>query len=293
MEVEAGRRRLRYPLLETQVAALLPSSFTVGGCGGVAQAGQDCVTVFNETNFFSEEYHCQSSDSGVAHWGVDGELRIWDVESVDGFLLHFGFLNRGSLSVGDRVHLKVDEERRTCISSNHTSAHLLNFGIDQIFLGASRPDTDTDPGPSESRGASSSRICRVKPDALIMEFSAGGQIPDAEITQIENLVNLMIYHQVPVYGENLSVKEATSLGLALTPPEDPLGPDDLSRFDVPLDSAEESGIDPLWSGTNKNRDVSTGPLARPFARTAHSFACSGLLALLAPSVALTRGKVNF
>ena len=83
------------------------------------------------------------------------------------------------------------------------------------------------------------------------------------------------------------MKEATSLGLALTPPEDPLGPDDLSRFDVPLDSAEESGIDPLWSGTNKNRDVSTGPLARPFARTAHSFACSGLLASLAPSATLT------
>ena len=33
----------------------------------------------------------------------------------------------------------------------------------------------------------------------------------------------------------------------------------------------------LWSGTNRNRDVSTGPLARPFARS------------LAP---LTRGKVN-
>ena len=26
----------------------------------------------------------------------------------------------------------------------------------------------------------------------------------------------------------------------------------------------------LWSGTNKNRDVSTGPLARPLTRTAHS-----------------------
>ena len=29
----------------------------------------------------------------------------------------------------------------------------------------------------------------------------------------------------------------------------------------------EAEIDPLWSGTNKNRDVSTGPLARPFARS--------------------------
>ena len=44
----------------------------------------------------------------------------------------------------------------------------------------------------------------------------------------------------------------------------------------------------LWSGSNKNRDVCTGPLARPFARTAHLFACFGLLASLAPSAALTR-----
>ena len=38
----------------------------------------------------------------------------------------------------------------------------------------------------------------------------------------------------------------------------------------------------LWSGTNKNQDVSTGPLARPFARTAHSFTRS--LTLLTPSL---------
>ena len=30
---------------------------------------------------------------------------------------------------------------------------------------------------------------------------------------------------------------------------------------------EEIHGDALWSGTNKNRDVSTGPLARPFARS--------------------------
>ena len=45
----------------------------------------------------------------------------------------------------------------------------------------------------------------------------------------------------------------------------------------------DSGIDSL----------STGPLARPFARTAHSFACSRLLALLAPSAALTSSLAPF
>ena len=44
---------------------------------------------------------------------------------------------------------------------------------------------------------------------------------------------------------------------------------------------------PLWARKIKNPDESTGPLARPFACTAHSFACSTLLASLARSAALT------
>ena len=43
----------------------------------------------------------------------------------------------------------------------------------------------------------------------------------------------------------------------------------------------------LWSKMDKNTDVSTRPLARPFNRTDHSFAYSGLLALLALSAALS------
>ena len=52
----------------------------------------------------------------------------------------------------------------------------------------------------------------------------------------------------------------------------------------------------LWSTTSKNRDGSSGPLARPFAcllvrsftRTTHSFACSALLASLMHSGAHIR-----
>ena len=42
-----------------------------------------------------------------------------------------------------------------------------------------------------------------------------------------------------------------------------------------------------WGRTAKNWDVSTGQLTRPFAGTAHSFACFGLLASLAPYAVLT------
>ena len=33
------------------------------------------------------------------------------------------------------------------------------------------------------------------------------------------------------------------------------------------DDDDDDDDDALWSGTNKNREVSTGPLARPFARS--------------------------
>ena len=158
--------------------------------------------------------HCQSSDSGWANWGIDGELQIFDVESVDGFVLHFGFVHRGTLSVGDRIHLKVDsktkrpisdaeplfifplliavirssifqidENKRTATSRSHTAAHLLNFGLDQIF-----PETISENGAS--------RVCTIEPDTLIMEFGTTTNVTDSETTKMENLVNLMMYHQV-------------------------------------------------------------------------------------------------
>ena len=50
----------------------------------------------------------------------------------------------------------------------------------------------------------------------------------------------------------------------------------------------EDDDDAQWARSTKNPDVSTGPFGCPLARTAHSFACSALLALLARSAALTR-----
>ena len=55
-----------------------------------------------------------------------------------------------------------------------------------------------------------------------------------------------------------------------------------------VNDSKEGGAGALWSRSTKNQDVSTGPLARPFARTVQCFACSTLLALLERSAALIR-----
>ena len=64
----------------------------------------------------------------------------------------------------------------------------------------------------------------------------------------------------------------------------------------------KNGIPALWSRITRNPDISTGPLARLFARTTHTFAYSALLTWLARSTALIHllasshsqalGKVN-
>ena len=54
-----------------------------------------------------------------------------------------------------------------------------------------------------------------------------------------------------------------------------------------LEGAEDGGKEKKKKD-DEDDDVSTGPLARPFAHTAHSFAFSALLALLTRSAALIR-----
>ena len=68
----------------------------------------------------------------------------------------------------------------------------------------------------------------------------------------------------------------------------------LATFRASMAAAE------LWSGTNKDRDVSTGPLARPFDRSLAPLTCSLARSLrsLPCSLAhfphsLARGKVNY
>ena len=59
----------------------------------------------------------------------------------------------------------------------------------------------------------------------------------------------------------------------------------------------QQGDAALWSGTNKNQDVSTGPLVRSFARTARSLAPhysrTPLCSLAHFAHSLARGKVSY
>ena len=66
-QVDAKTRTLRYPVLETKVAALLPSSSS-GGHQHLVREGNDCVSVFDETNFFSDE--CKESSSSHLYKSV-------------------------------------------------------------------------------------------------------------------------------------------------------------------------------------------------------------------------------
>ena len=60
---------------------------------------------------------------------------------------------------------------------------------------------------------------------------------------------------------------ALKLGDAGAEPETPPSPKAGATSAGAVSTGADVGADALWSGTNKYRDVSTGPLARPFARS--------------------------
>jgi hypothetical protein len=46
-----------------------------------------------------------------------------------GYVLHIADVSKGVVSVGSNMMVKVDYERRDCITPNHTFTHVLNFAL--------------------------------------------------------------------------------------------------------------------------------------------------------------------
>ena len=79
------------------------------------------------------------SDTGTIEF-KDGEgntsmiFEVTDVQVYAGYLLHMGFVKKGSgLEVGDSVVCKVDYDRRRDIAPNHTMTHVLNAALRQVI----------------------------------------------------------------------------------------------------------------------------------------------------------------
>ncbi len=110
---------------EAQVIALIKDGVETQG----AEVGDDVTILTNQTPFYGESGG-QMGDSG----------RIWKPESLEAEIkntakplgrlhAHDAKITKGKITVGETVHLAIDEDRRARIRANHSATHLVHAAL--------------------------------------------------------------------------------------------------------------------------------------------------------------------
>ncbi|XP_035678834.1 alanine--tRNA ligase, cytoplasmic-like [Branchiostoma floridae] len=155
--------------------------------------GQECGVLLDRTNFYAEQGG-QIYDEGylVKEEDEETEFTVKNCQVRGGYVMHIGTLV-GTLKVGDKVKLFVDEARRRPIMSNHTSTHVLNFALRQVL------------GEADQRGS------LVAPDRLRFDFSAKGAMTTAQIKEAEKICNEIIKKNEQVYAKEAALAQAKAI----------------------------------------------------------------------------------
>lgn len=156
--------------------------------------GQSGALVLEHTPFYAEKGG-QVGDAGFIR-SDNSEFVVTDTAAGPGdSVIHHGKLNRGSLKAGEAVTAEIDQCRRKDIARNHTATHLLHISLRQI-LGTH----------AQQRGS------LVHPERLRFDFSHLKPLTDEELVKIEEMVNLHIRADLPVWDETLPVRQAIESG---------------------------------------------------------------------------------
>lgn len=157
------------------------------------EAGQSAVVILDNTPFYAE-MGGQIGDSG----NLQNETVYFDVKDTQKYgqvFGHIGELTRGTLSVGQTVNAKVDEQRRQNTSLNHSATHLLHSALRQVL------------GDHVAQKGS-----LVQDHALRFDFVQPEAISKAQLAEVERLVNFHIRANHPIVTEEMDIESAKAKG---------------------------------------------------------------------------------
>ena len=157
------------------------------------EAGTDAAVILSETPFYAESGG-QVGDTGELDG--DGNFTVDDTQKGgDGFFLHMGTLEQGTLRVGSTVTAKVDAQRRMAIMRNHTSAHLLQAALRKVL------------GDHVHQAGQ-----LVNADRCRFDFSHFSAMTAQELEKVEQLLNAEVFAALPVTMEEMAIDDAKKLG---------------------------------------------------------------------------------
>lgn len=156
--------------------------------------GMEGTVLVNETPFYAT-MGGQKADTGVIITS-DGEFLVEDTVKLQGTKIgHIGKVIRGSVHTGEKVTLKVDEERRNLTANNHSATHLMQKAL-RIVLG----------NHVEQAGSF------VDQDKLRFDFTHFSPMTEEEISRVEEIVNEEIAKGLKVVTSEMTLEEAKKTG---------------------------------------------------------------------------------
>jgi alanyl-tRNA synthetase len=158
-----------------------------------AVAGTLVQIALDRTPFYAESGG-QVGDRGYIS-GPELLVRINDVQKESNIFIHVGQIERGSLSVGDRVTAQIDLACRRRAQAHHTATHLLQAALKKIV-----DDTIAQAGSL------------VAFDRLRFDFHCPRALTSEEVQQIEEQVNTWIAEAHAAQISVMSLSEAKAKG---------------------------------------------------------------------------------
>ncbi len=159
-----------------------------------AQAGDDVLIVLDHTPFYAESGG-QAGDAGELRnpsTRVVVEDTIKVQASVHG---HHGRVVEGTVSVGDVFTARVDGERRLRTVRNHSATHLMHKALREVL------------GEHVQQKGS-----LVTAERTRFDFVQNTPLSDAQVAQVEALVNAEILANAATQSRVLPIEEAQKLG---------------------------------------------------------------------------------
>jgi alanyl-tRNA synthetase len=159
-----------------------------------AKAGDDVVVVLDHTPFYAESGG-QAGDTGELR-NAQARLVVEDTIKVQASVFgHQARVMEGSLVVGDGFVARVNALQRARTVRNHSATHLMHKALREV-LGAH----------VQQKGS------LVTADRTRFDFVQNTPMTDAQITQVESIVNAEILANAATKAQVMAIDDAQKLG---------------------------------------------------------------------------------
>ncbi len=188
---------MKYAKVEKEVGSTEFVGYTENECDAKILAtidGEGYVDVVLDKTPFYAECGGQVGDSGVIE-NENLKLEVLTTFKVNKLFVHRCEVVNGEITIGEKVHAKIDVERREEIRLHHSSAHLLQAALVKV-LG------------DEVKQAGS----QVEENRMRFDFTFSRAMEPDEIFKAEEIVNKWIAEALPVTTEEMDIEHAKLTG---------------------------------------------------------------------------------